>query len=152
LGLCSGRDDVVFGTVLFGRMHGGPGIDRAMGMFINTLPVRIALSGRSAAQGLRETHERLTGLLRHEQASLTLAQRCSGLGANVPMFSALLNYRHSRAETFGESRIAEGIEFLGGRDLTNYPFCLYVDDLGRDFVLTAEVERSVDAQRICGFV
>jgi amino acid adenylation domain-containing protein len=152
LAQCSGRDDVVFGTVLFGRMQGGAGIDRAMGMFINTLPLRIALGGRGAAQGLRETHAALSGLLRHEHASLTLAQRCSGLAPNAPMFSALLNYRHSRSESFGDSEIAEGMHYLGGRDLTNYPFSLYVDDLGGDFVLTAEIHSSVSAERIAGFM
>ncbi|WP_440531934.1 amino acid adenylation domain-containing protein [Variovorax sp. YR566] len=152
LALCSGRDDVVFGTVLFGRMQGGAGIDRAMGMFINTLPVRIVLGGRGVAQGLRETHAALSGLLRHEHASLTLAQRCSGLPPNTPMFSALLNYRHSRSESFGDSEIAEGMHYLGGRDLTNYPFSLYVDDLGGDFVLTSEIHASVSADRIAGFM
>ena len=45
--------------------------------------------------GVKATHERLTTLLNHEHASLALAQRCSGVGGAAPLFSALLNYRHT---------------------------------------------------------
>ncbi|WP_050808561.1 non-ribosomal peptide synthetase [Collimonas fungivorans] len=152
LAKCTGRDDVVFGTVLFGRMQGGAGADRAMGMFINTLPLRVQLGERGVEAGLQQVHAALTGLLHHEHASLALAQRCSSLPADIPLFSALLNYRHSQAQGLERMEIAEGMEYLGGRDLTSYPFSLYVDDLGVDFVLTAEIHKSVSAQRTALFM
>jgi amino acid adenylation domain-containing protein len=147
----TGRDDVVFGTVLFGRLQGGAGAARAMGMFLNTLPLRLRLDRLSAEQGLRQTHAALVELLRHEHASLTLVQRCSSLPPNLPLFTSLLNYRYSREH--GDSSAAmEGIEHLGGHDRTNYPFVLHVDDLGEGFELCAEIDASVSAQRVCGFM
>ena len=76
-------------------MQGGEGADRVMGLFINTLPVRIGVGERGRRGGVRRTHALLAELLRHEHASLALAQRCSGVAAPAPLFTALLNYRHS---------------------------------------------------------
>ncbi|EGH35703.1 amino acid adenylation, partial [Pseudomonas syringae pv. japonica str. M301072] len=39
--------------------------------------------------GVKQTHAHLTALLDHEHASLVLAQRCSGVPAPTPLFSAL---------------------------------------------------------------
>nr|WP_255595714.1 non-ribosomal peptide synthetase [Lysobacter sp. BMK333-48F3] len=153
LARCSGRDDVVFGTVLFGRLQGGAGADRAMGMFINTLPLRVRLQGRSAGEALADTAAGLAELLRHEHAPLTLAQRCSGIAANTPLFSALLNYRHSRDEGAAEADEGiAGIRHLDSRDRTNYPFVLHVDDYGDGFGVTAEIVQRVEAARIAEWV
>src|SRR5450830_454108 len=154
LGKVSSKRTVVFGTVLMGRMQGGEGADRALGMFINTLPLRVDLGEQGARDGVRATHARLTALLGHEHAPLVLAQRCSGVAAPLPLFSALLNYRHSAAaEQSGEALEAwRGIEVLSGEERTNYPLTLNVDDLGDGFKLTVLVTGSVGAGRVCGYM
>ncbi|MBI0329292.1 non-ribosomal peptide synthase/polyketide synthase [Burkholderia plantarii] len=153
LGKVSGREDVVFGTVLLGRMQGGAGADRALGMFINTLPLRVAVGGQGVRAGVKATHERLSALLAHEHASLVLAQRCSGVAAPAPLFSALLNYRHGTAGAEAATQaIADGIEVLGGEERTNYPLMMSVDDLGDGFMLTAQVAEGIGAKRICAYL
>jgi hypothetical protein len=124
----SGRDDVVFGTVLVGRMQGGEGTDRVMGPFINTLPIRVRDGGTGAEEAVRAMQLQLAGLMRHEHASLALAQRASRVQAPTPLFSALFNYRHSgRAGSGGGT---EGMRLRRSEDRTNYPFNLAVDDFG----------------------
>ena len=153
LGVVSGRDAVVFGTVMLGRMGAGEGGERALGMFINTLPLRVDVGEQGVRAGVKATHERLTTLLHHEHASLALAQRCSGVAAPTPLFSAMLNYRHSAATDMADViEVAEGIQVLGAEERTNYPLTVNVDDLGEDFALTVMVDASVGAQRVASYL
>ncbi|HEV3106640.1 MAG TPA: amino acid adenylation domain-containing protein, partial [Trinickia sp.] len=152
----SGRTSVVFGTVLFGRMHGGMGADRAMGVFINTLPLRLDVDDTPVIDSVRLTHERLARLLQHEHASLALAQRCSGVPAPAPLFSALLNYRHNLpVQDDGRESVMpafDGIEWLGGEERTNYPLGLSVEDSGQALGLTAQSVDTISPERICGYM
>ncbi|MBO0494138.1 non-ribosomal peptide synthetase [Pseudomonas sp. Marseille-Q1929] len=153
LGVVCGRDAVVFGTVMLGRMGAGAGGERALGMFINTLPLRVDVGGQGVRAGVQATHARLTTLLQHEHASLALAQRCSGVAAPAPLFSAMLNYRHSAATDMAAIiQIAEGIQVLGAEERTNYPLTVNVDDLGEDFALTVMVHASLDARQVAGYL
>ncbi|RON54428.1 non-ribosomal peptide synthetase [Pseudomonas frederiksbergensis] len=153
LGRVSGRDEVVFGTVLLGRMQGGEGADRALGMFINTLPLRVSLGGQGAAAAVKATHMRLTGLLGHEHASLALAQRCSGVAAPTPLFSAMLNYRHCAVEVTAQMVSAwQGMQALGGEERTNYPLSLAVDDEGEGFSLVVQAVVGIDARRVAEYM
>ncbi|WP_231421813.1 non-ribosomal peptide synthetase [Pseudomonas sp. Leaf59] len=153
LGVVSGRDAVVFGTVMLGRMGAGEGGERALGMFINTLPLRVDVGGQGVRAEVKATHARLTALLDHEHASLALAQRCSGVTAPTPLFSAMLNYRHSAATDMAQViDIAEGIQVLGAEERTNYPLTVNVDDLGEDFALTVMIDASIGAQRVADYL
>ena len=161
LSQCSGRDDVVFGTVLFGRMHAGQGAERVMGPCINTLPLRLQLGDTSVKDGIRQTHNCMAQLLGHEHASLAVAQRCSALVTSAPLFSALLNFRHLKIrgqipETANHAMAAAvskmGLNLLKFEERTNYPLELSVDDLGDGFMLEAQVQSPIDPQRICAYM
>ncbi|MHB2029410.1 MAG: amino acid adenylation domain-containing protein, partial [Acidimicrobiales bacterium] len=149
--LC-GLDDVVFGTVLLGRGQSGAQAQRALGLFINTLPFRVKLQDAGVAKSVRRIHTDLARLLQHEHASLALAQRCSSLPAPAPLFSAILNYRHMTLAH--EARVAtwDGMETLRGEERTNYPVTLSIDDFGEGLGLNAQVVGTLDPESICEYM
>ncbi|MCC8365342.1 amino acid adenylation domain-containing protein [Xenorhabdus sp. PB61.4] len=157
LAQCSGRDDVVFGTVLMGRLQGGKETEKIMGMFINTLPIRVILQGRNVQQTVQETYRQLSTLLVHEQTPLVIAQRCSGIPASLPLFNSLLNFRHGSDETEEDEQelasIWEGIETFNTKDSrSNYPLSLDVDAYDDQFELTIQCSQQIDPSRINAYV
>ncbi|MBD2816388.1 amino acid adenylation domain-containing protein, partial [Xenorhabdus sp. Flor] len=147
----SGQQKVVFGTVLFGRMQAGEGADSGMGLFINTLPLRLDIDDTPVRECVQAAHNLLAGLLEHEHASLALAQRCSGIQGEAPLFSSLLNYRHNTPVVEIDDSM-EGIEFLDGQERTNYPLTLSVEDFGEALGLTVQIAQPFESERICGYM
>lgn len=148
----SARDDVVFGTVLLGRFQGYNGSKRVVGMFVNTLPLRLRIQDVSARELVEQTHRELAELLEHEQAPLAIAHRCARIAGSGALFSATLNYRHCVPDADADWASAAGIEVLAHRNRTNYPCGLSVDDLTNGFLLTVQTDRRVDPQRVIGYV
>jgi len=147
----SGRDDIVFGTVLMTvqpSKHAHP-----LGLFINTLPLRLTVGDRSARELVEEANRRLGGLLKHRQTALTVAQRCSGMTGAMPLFTTLLNCRRSVSDATFERTRDGSVRVLdwSGAGL-NYPIAMMVDDLPGGFALTARTVRSVDPRRIVDYV
>jgi len=161
----SGQEQVVFGTVLFGGLQDEKDVGEVMGLSINTLPFRCGMDRPSVRDCVREAHERLAALMEHGHTSLALAQRCSGIPAGTPLFSAILNYLHTALPTSDDSTTPgmefvsqeeqvhyPGIELIGGRERTNYPFAIIVEDFESAIGLTAHVLQPYDPVRVCGYM
>ncbi|MFD8816416.1 amino acid adenylation domain-containing protein, partial [Streptomyces sp. NPDC059627] len=147
LAVLSGRDDVVFGTVVFGRLRAGSGADRVPGLFLNTLPVRARLRGVGVGEALREMQAQLAELMVHEHASLAAVQRVSGVAAPAPLFTALLNYRHNatvEAEAESEESGVLAHELKFAQERSNYPLSAAVDDFGAELGLTVKAAAPID--------
>ncbi|WP_217554345.1 non-ribosomal peptide synthetase [Streptomyces sp. GbtcB6] len=93
LGQLTGRDGVVFGTTVAGRPAELPGMEAMLGLFINTVPVRVRLDpARSVAAALEELQARQSALLDHQHVGLSEVQRAAGPGATFDTLLAFENY------------------------------------------------------------
>ncbi|MBK6597016.1 MAG: amino acid adenylation domain-containing protein [Proteobacteria bacterium] len=142
----AGKLDVVFGTVVLGRLSGADSAGKIVGPSINTLPLRVALRDQSVTSGLRAMYRSLTDLMGHEQASLALAQRCSSIPAPAPLFTALLNYRHNVRGA--ASAAPPGVRICLAEERTNYPLAVVVDDDEASLGITIDANAALDARSL----
>ncbi|KOG70283.1 hypothetical protein ADK38_40875, partial [Streptomyces varsoviensis] len=79
VGQLAGRSDVVFGATVAGRPADLPGMAEMLGLFINTVPVRVVLEpGRTVAETLAGLQAEQSALLDHQHLGLSAIQRLAG--------------------------------------------------------------------------
>ncbi|MFF5258096.1 amino acid adenylation domain-containing protein [Actinomadura viridis] len=125
VGELAGRREVVFGATVAGRPPELPGVERMLGLFVNTVPVRVRLDPhRPVAEALADLQERQTGLLDHQHLGLAEIQRAAGPGA---AFDTLLVYQNYPRDPSGPLRLG-GLEVsgTGNEDASHYPLTLVV--------------------------
>ncbi|WP_406727866.1 amino acid adenylation domain-containing protein [Streptomyces sp. GD-15H] len=99
IGRYSGRDDVVFGTVASGRPAEIEGIERTVGLFINTLPLRVRMPGQSPVLAwLQELQEQNLRMRQYEYSPLNKVQQWSGLPKGAPLFETLFVFENYPVE------------------------------------------------------
>ncbi|WP_331721435.1 amino acid adenylation domain-containing protein [Streptomyces sp. NBC_00212] len=126
LGQLTGRQDVVFGATVSGRPPALTDVDSIIGLFINTLPVRVAYApGDSLASLVTGLQKRQAALLDHHYYGLSDIQQSLG---HKSLFDTLVVFESFPVDKEGltDANTAAGIAFTGIRPFsgTHYPLAL----------------------------
>ncbi|HLS79683.1 MAG TPA: amino acid adenylation domain-containing protein, partial [Nocardia sp.] len=126
-GYMSGSEDVLFGTTVSGRPAQLAGVESMVGLFINTVPVRVRFD---AAEQARELLVRVQGeqadLLDHHYVGLAEIQSAVGIGA---LFDTLVVFESYPVDAEGIQAQAADIDGMAvtgidAADATHYPLTL----------------------------
>ena len=124
----SDESDVVFGTTVAGRPASLPGVEQTVGLFINTLPVRVSVNeDRVLGDWLVSLQENLLQVRQHEHTPLVRIQEWSDMPRGEALFDTLLvleNY--PLRETSEDEPCQLKMVDLESLDQSNYPLAVLV--------------------------
>ncbi|HEX5740972.1 MAG TPA: condensation domain-containing protein, partial [Pilimelia sp.] len=127
LGRLTGRRDVTFGAVHSGRPADLPDVDRMVGAFMQTVPVRVQLApDRPVEELLADLHARQARLEPHHHLGLAEIQRVAGGGE---LFDTVLSYHNYPAGDLDDlGAVVPGLRTLGwqARVIAEYPLAVGV--------------------------
>ncbi len=130
LGGFAGRGDAVFGMTVAGRHGDVPLVDSIIGLFLNTVPIRVAADPRESVLDLlrRVQDDRIT-LMEYDHLGLSTIQQAAG---HTQLFDTLYVMQNFVDETeSADLQRRHGIEAVDGVDATHYPLTLVVTPAGR---------------------
>lgn len=125
----TGRSDVVFGTTVSGRPPEIPGIETMIGLFINTVPVRLRPEpGESLAALLTRLQEEQARLLGHQYVGLTEICETAGLDRLFDTLAVFENYPLDAEALRTAQQGMAGLTVAGieGTDAAHYPLTLTI--------------------------
>ena len=120
----SAQDDVVYGITRACRRSSIQGADRVLGLFINTVPMRVKLPSELPVLELcRQLREQQIELRRFEHTPLVDILRTSDVPRGQPLFESIIVFNSqtddARLKSFGEEWQRRDFAL---HDQTNFPF------------------------------
>ena len=123
----SGDDDVIFGSTFSGRNIDINGIEKEVGLFINTLPIRIKIQKeKSVREQVKRVAEDIQEKMRFEATSLTKVKEYSGLKGDENLFDILIVYENYPMD----KRHDEGVEveILSVREEAHFGITIVINE------------------------
>ncbi|WP_327232740.1 amino acid adenylation domain-containing protein [Streptomyces sp. NBC_01317] len=125
----TGRRDVMFGTTVSGRPPEIPGIESMVGLFINTVPVRLRPApGETLAALLTRLQEEQGGLLGSQYVGLTELRAVTGLDELFDTLAVFENYPlDAEALRTAQQGLPDlAVTGFSGTDAAHYPLTLTI--------------------------
>ncbi|WP_455901807.1 non-ribosomal peptide synthase/polyketide synthase [Rhodococcus gordoniae] len=128
LGALTGRTDVVFGATVSGRPPQIPGIEAMVGLFINTVPVRITVRpGDTVGALVDRIQAEQVALLDHHHLDLGTLDRHLGAAVRFDTLTVFESYPVERAGLDRDTDLAGmRVADIVGRDAAHYPLSVVV--------------------------
>ncbi len=132
LSLYCETNDVVFGAVTSGRSTGLDGIESMIGLFINTLPVRLRVAADTPlVEWLSALQAQHAAIREYEYCALSRVQSWSDAPAGTPLFESLFVFENYPldAALAGSSKQRAGrlfIENIRSIERSNYPLTIWL--------------------------
>ncbi len=118
----SGRSDVVFGVTVSGRPADLEGVESMVGVFINTLPLRVRVDEEApVVPWLRDVQAELVEIRRFEATPPLKIQEWSEVPRGRPLFESLVIVQNTPVDPGLIGRSSLAIERPRIHDQTNYP-------------------------------
>ncbi|MFF5582378.1 non-ribosomal peptide synthetase [Streptomyces hygroscopicus] len=151
LGQLTGRDDVVFGSTVAIRPAELPGAEHMVGLFINSVPVRVRISPRDTLLSLLSgVQSQSAGMMAHHHLSLPDIQRAAGHGTLFDTLTVTENYPMG-GEDLPELPGDLTLTGARGTDANHYPLSVAAlpgEELRLHFRYRPEVFRPADIEAL----
>jgi amino acid adenylation domain-containing protein len=124
----SGQEDVVFGAVTSGRPPTLAKVESMVGLFINTVPIRVKVSPKEfILPWLQKIKEQLIEARQYEYCPLVKVQGWSEVPKGLSLFESIVVFENYSANASVQQKdINLEIEDFYGFEKTNYPITLVV--------------------------
>jgi len=134
----SGADDLLYGVTVSGRPPELPGVEQMVGLFINTLPLRVRLAPeRDFSQWLQQLQQRQVEMRRFEYSPLVQVQGWSEVERKLPLFESNLVFENYPADLTRRQQHELQISDLQLVDPPHFPLTVLVAP-GPQLALTLE--------------
>ena len=140
----SGEQDVVFGSTVSGRPAELPDSESMVGLFINTIPVRVQIRPDiSVIEWLKEFQTNLAESRQFEHSPLFTMQEYCDLPGGVPVFDTIFVFENYPVdESVRRLDISLKIKNFKAIEQTNYPLTI-VSSPGDDLIIKISYDTSL---------